>query len=163
MKKYCWPHAPQPKALEPNAEFVAGVLRCLWERWGLQGIDFKFKTAQKTVREILEDYPDPYEVAIVLLSAAERDHGVLEDVWLTLDVRAFGRLRGWIANLPDGAARYIYLARYAAPREWRAACWAVCYPLIGDLEDAAEAGDYDAAQAALESLKELLGSYTNPA
>jgi hypothetical protein len=95
---------------------------------------FPFATVERLIREIMIDYPDPYEVACVLLTAAKRHElDLVGEVWNTLDVRAYARLRAWYW-MPEGMGRYAYLMDFVAGASLRAQC----YPWFAAWEDAAD-------------------------
>lgn len=136
-----------------TAKDIAGVLRRVNDDLADKS-PFRFATVEKLLREILTDYPDPYEVAVVLSRAAYR--GELDlggEVWNTLDVRAYARLRTWYW-MPEGMGRYAYLMDFVAG----ASLWAQCYPWLAAWEDAADdSRAITKAQAELDRLLEGIG------
>jgi len=134
-----------------TAEDVAGVLRRFHDNL-TDKAPFRFKMIVKLLDDILCDYPDPYEAVIVLARAAEDgkvDFG--GDVWNTLDLRAYGRLRGSL-SLPEGMARYFYIYEFIADKRLRAEL----YFHLAAWEDADEVGDDLAIAAAKAELDKLL-------
>lgn len=136
-----------------TAKDVAGVLRRFNDAMADKS-PFRFTTVEKLIREILTDYPDPYEVAVVLSRAVEHGELALDGaIWNTLDVRAFGRLREW-CYLPEGMGRYAYLMDFVAGASLRAQC----YPWLAAWEDAADDTRTIAqARVELDKLLESIG------
>jgi len=91
---------------------------------------FMFKTAERFLRDILDDWRDPYEIAVVIDSVINAT-GPTDAIWNLLDLRRWLRLRAEYAPV-KGTARYFYLARYADVGADKQELLA----LIEDLEDA---------------------------
>jgi len=141
-----------PAALK-TATDIAGVLRRLHDNLG--GGTFRFTTVEKLIREILSDYPDPYDVTFVLLQAMDaRELDMGGEVWNTLDVRAYSRLHSDY-KMPAGMGRYAYLAYYVADAHLRQ----LCYLPLASWEDAVEADDTQSAAAAKAELDKLLEAF----
>jgi hypothetical protein len=91
---------------------------------------FKFGTAERFLRDILDDWKDAYEIAVVIDAVIDAK-GPTDQIWNLLDLRRWPRLRGEYAPV-KGTARYTYLARYADVGADKQELLA----LIEDLEDA---------------------------
>ena len=91
---------------------------------------FMFGTAERLLHDILDDWKDAYEIAVVIDSAIDAT-GPTDAIWNLLDLRRWLRLRGEYAPV-KGTARYTYLARYADVGADKQELLA----LIEDLEDA---------------------------
>jgi len=93
---------------------VAGVLRRINDDLGGGSLPFRFATVEKLVKQLLEDYPDPYELVYVVARAIEDGDLALDGaVWNSLDLRAYGRLRAG-HFLPEGWARPSYFMEFIA-------------------------------------------------
>jgi len=139
---------PWPTKLN-TAKDLAGFLRRKMKAVGGKHNDFKFKTAERFLADILFDWRDPYEIALVYNAAIDAT-GLVDDIWYLLDLRAYVRLRRQYAPL-QGVAHYVYLAMFAdvgADKQ-------VWLAIVEDLEDAIVAKDTATEQALRERLKVL--------
>jgi hypothetical protein len=134
-----------PTRLESAIE-LAGFLRRKMESVG--GQLTAFKTATKYLADLLADWQDGYEIAVVYDSAIDAN-GPTDEIWKLLDLRAYPRLRRQYAPM-RGTARYVYLAMFGAQGEDRRELLA----LVEDLEDALLVEDALKAEAVREVLDE---------
>lgn len=142
MVKKAW-----PTTLDTAAD-LAGFLRRRIEQAG--GKLRAFKTAERYMWDILSDWGDPYEIAMVYDKVIET-HGAVEEVWSLLDLRAYVRFRRQFAPL-QGVAYYAYQATFGASGPEKAQM----FDLVEALEDAIVAQDTTEAQRRRKSLDELI-------
>lgn len=126
-----------PKKLETETD-LAGFLRKKLESVG--GTLTAFKTAERFLRDILADWGDPYEIAMVY-EAVINVHGPTPHIWNMLDLRAYTRFRRQYAPV-QGTAYYAYQATFAATGPLRGRLWV----LVEALEDALLARNAEAVQ-----------------
>jgi len=97
-----------------------------------------FKTAERFLRDILADWGDPYEVAMVY-DTVINEHGPTPHIWNMLDLRAYTRFRRQYAPV-QGTAYYAYQATFAATGPQSGRLWV----LVEALEDAIVAENAEA-------------------
>jgi len=116
-----------PTKLETETD-LAGFLRRRLEQegGGLQA----FKTAERFLKDILSDWRDPYEIAVVY-DRVIASLGASDKIWNLLDLRAYARFRRSYAPV-QGTAHYTYIALFGATGPQRAQI----FDLVEELEDA---------------------------
>ena len=111
-----------------TATDLAGFLRRKMEQAG--GELQAFKTATRFLADILADWGDPYEVAVIYDRVID-SYGATSQIWNLLDLRAYVRFRRQYAPV-QGTAEYVYQALFAATGAQRAQI----LDLVEELEDA---------------------------
>lgn len=121
-----------PTTLE-SATDLAGFLRRKMKQAG--GEIRAFKTAERFLKDILSDWGDAYEIALVYDRVIDT-YGATDQIWNLLDLRAYTRFRRQYAPV-QGTAYYVYQATFATSGAQRAQM----LDLVEELEDAIAAQD----------------------
>jgi len=118
---------PWPTTLD-DATDLAGFLRRKMKQAG--GKLEAFKTAERFLKDILADWRDPYEIAVVYSRVIDH-YGATDQIWNLLDLRAYSRFRRQYAPV-QGTAQYVYLAVFGTSGAQRAQI----LDLVEEFEDA---------------------------
>jgi len=117
-----------PTKMETSKD-LAGFLRRKLEVTGRTA--FMFGTAERLLRDVLAEWKDAYEIAVMLDRIVDA-RGATAEIWNLLDLRSWLRLNTEYAPV-KGTALYYYLAKFSETSDDNRAA---IYDILIDLEDA---------------------------